>query len=70
MYVANRVQQIRDLSQPTAWMYVESNENRADHAIHGLTAEELMEKSHWSSGAEFLFGKMENFSLTPKRLVL
>ena len=55
MYVANRVQQIRDLSQPTDWMYVESDENPADDVTRGLTARELMEKSHWLTGPEFLW---------------
>ena len=55
VYVANRVQQIRDLSQPTAWMYVESDENPADDATSGLTARELMEKSRWLTGPEFLW---------------
>ena len=55
VYVANRVQQIRDLSQPTAWMYVESDENPADDATRGLTARELMVKSRWLTGPEFLW---------------
>ena len=55
VYVANRVQQIRDLLQPTAWMYVESDENPADDATRGLTARKLMVKSRWLTGPEFLW---------------
>ena len=55
VYVANRVQQIRDLSQPTAWMYVESDENPADDATRGLTTGEVMVKSRWLTGLEFLW---------------
>ena len=55
VYVANRVQQIRDLSQPSSWMYVESDENPADDATRGLTAKELMVKSRWLTGPEFLW---------------
>ena len=59
VYVANRVQQIRDLLQPTAWMYVESDENPADDATRGLTARELMVKSRWLTGPEFLWKDAE-----------
>ena len=59
LYVANRVEQIRDLSQPTAWMYIESDENPADDATRGLTARELMEKSRWLTGPEFLWKDVE-----------
>ena len=36
-FVANRVQLIRDLSQPKQWCYVPIQENPADDASRGLT---------------------------------
>ena len=54
VYVANRVQQIRSLTNPERWMYVDTRENPADEASRGLTAKELSEKSCWLSGPDFL----------------
>ena len=42
IYVANRVQQIRDLTNPSSWMYVDTENNPADHASRGLTASQLL----------------------------
>ena len=43
VYVANRVQAIRNLSQPDQWEYVESSVNPADQATRGLKPNQLME---------------------------
>ena len=45
VYVANRVQQIRDLTDPNSWFYVETKSNPADEASRGLTAKQLVEGS-------------------------
>ena len=50
VYVANRVQQIRDLANPSSWMYVDT-----DHASRGLTASQLLQGSTWLFGPEFLW---------------
>ncbi|XP_068691203.1 uncharacterized protein [Montipora foliosa] len=55
VYVANRVQQIRDLTDPSSWYYVESHSNPADEVSRGLTAKQLLEGSRWLSGPEFLW---------------
>lgn len=55
MYVANRVQQIRDLTNPCSWMYVGTESNPADHASRGLTASQLLQGSTWLFGPEFLW---------------
>ena len=55
VYVANRVQQIRDLTDPNAWFYVDTNNNPADEASRGLTTKQLVEGSLWLTGPEFLW---------------
>ncbi|XP_068675533.1 uncharacterized protein [Montipora foliosa] len=46
-YVANRVQQIRDHTQPEQWKYVDSDNNPADDASRGLSPKELLKTSRW-----------------------
>lgn len=41
VFVANRIQQIRDHTEPFQWNYVSSGENPADIASRGATADEL-----------------------------
>ena len=55
VYVANRVQQIRNLTDPNAWFYVDTNNNPADKAPRGLTAKQLVEGCLWLTGQEFLW---------------
>ena len=54
VFVANRVQQIRDRTTPDQWRYVRSEENPADHASRGLSAKELT-VSNWFQGPSFLW---------------
>ena len=63
VYVANRVQQIRNLTDPSSWYYVESHSNPADEVSRGLTAKQLLECSRWLSGPEFLW---ESGACNPK----
>ena len=56
VFVANRVQKIRDLSDPSQWHHVATDSNPADYASRGLTAGELLNSS-WFSGPEFLWQK-------------
>ena len=69
VYVANRVQQIRDLTDPNSWFYVETKSNPADEASRGLTAKQLVEGSRWLIGPEFLWEsgpcKPENVEVSP-----
>jgi hypothetical protein len=53
-FVANRIQEIRDVSEPSQWFYVNTRENTADIASRGATAEQLM-ASEWFSGPRFLW---------------
>ncbi|XP_068716950.1 uncharacterized protein [Montipora capricornis] len=69
-YVANRVQQIRDHTQPEQWKYVDSDNNPADDASRGLSPKELLKTSRWLHGPTFLWephdgGKILMMSLPP-----
>ena len=55
VFVANRVQQIRDQTSPSQWRHVETKCNPADDASRGITAKDLVENSRWISGPEFLW---------------
>ncbi|KAK3737845.1 hypothetical protein QZH41_004783 [Actinostola sp. cb2023] len=55
IFVANRIQQIHDLSEPDQWHYVKTDENPADAASRGLTALQLVNDSKWLKGPEFLW---------------
>ena len=55
VYVANRVQQIREQTHVKQWSYVTSAENPADIASRGLCASELATNSTWLKGPDFLW---------------
>jgi hypothetical protein len=54
-FVANRVQQIRDHTDPVLWRHVKSEDNPADDASRGLTAGEFVNRSKWLTGPDFLW---------------
>ncbi|KAI2646031.1 Glycine--tRNA ligase beta subunit [Labeo rohita] len=45
VFVANRVQKIRDSTDPRQWFYVETSQNPADCASRGLKVADLMDSS-------------------------
>lgn len=51
--VADRVERIKQSTESTQWRYVASEENPADHASRGLTAEQLV-SSNWFTSPDFL----------------
>lgn len=55
VFVANRVQQIRDVREPYQWNYVSSSDNPADIASRGASADELVNNLRWFSGPDFLW---------------
>ena len=66
VYVANRVQQIREQTHVKQWSYVTSAENPADIASRGvLCASELATNSTWLKGPEFLW-KPDVFVAVPE----
>ena len=64
IFVANRVQQIRECTNPNQWRYIESKENQADEASRGLSAQELISNPRWLSGPAFLWNPEINTSTT------
>lgn len=54
MFVANRVQLIRDKTDPNNWHYVDTAQNPADLASRGLRAADLP-SAGWLSGPKFLW---------------
>ena len=57
VFVANRIQQIRNQSEPSQWNYVTSSANPADLVSRGATARQLVSNKHWINGPEFLWEK-------------
>ena len=72
VFVANRVQQIRNSSDPSQWRYVASADNPADRASRGVSPEELIASKKWFKGPEFLWkgdpcqATQELYPLDPK----
>ena len=54
VFVANRVQAIRENSKPSQWFYVESEQNPADLASRGMNPSQLMD-TIWLKGPSFLW---------------
>lgn len=54
IFVANRVQQLRDRSQVKEWHHVGTKENPADLASRGATTRELVESQLWWKGPAYL----------------
>ena len=54
VFVANRVQEIRDRTDPDQWQYVSTEHNPADAASRGMTVKEL-KSSSWFRGPSFLW---------------
>ncbi|XP_062618078.1 uncharacterized protein LOC134279668 [Saccostrea cucullata] len=50
VFVANRLQQIRDYTEPYQWNCISSAENPADMASRGVTADELRKRKEWFRG--------------------
>ena len=57
IFVANRVEQIRQVSNPSQWRYVPTQINPADHASRGLAVDQLT-TSNWFCGPEFLWKEL------------
>ena len=61
VFVANRVQQIRSQTSPNQWRHVASKNNPADDTSRGLTANELLDRSRWIHGPQFVWNPEEEW---------
>ena len=68
VYVANRVQLIRNLSDPNQWRYANTKENPADDASRGLDASTLTEQQRWVKGPKFLWQSENEWPAQPTHL--
>jgi len=70
VFVANRVQYIRDHTRIDQWQYISTKDNPADHASHGLGVSELL-TSNWFTGPEFLWSisTVEKFVAEPQLML-
>ena len=55
LFVANRVQLIKENSDVSQWMYIESKFNPADYTSRGLSGSNQEKVKHWVRGPEFLW---------------
>lgn len=53
-YVANRISDIRELSDKHQWRHISSKENPADDVSRGLSIEAFLKSKKWFQGPEFL----------------
>lgn len=65
VFVANRVQLIRDYSNPNQWRYVETYDNPADDASRGTSGERLLQQRRWFEGPEFLWKPEQEWPQQP-----
>jgi len=54
-FVANRVGEIREMSHPSQWHYVPTDDNPADDCSRGLTMNKLLKTTRWFHGPDFLW---------------
>ena len=64
-FVANRVAEIREASDPQQWKHVDSSSNPADDISRGMTAEELVSSRRWVAGPAFLMESEEHWPEQP-----
>ena len=69
LYVANRVQLIRRLSEPHCWRYVGAGRGPADLAARRMSVSGLV-RSSWLAGPRFLSGPAAALSLEPGGFLL
>ncbi|XP_072048282.1 uncharacterized protein [Amphiura filiformis] len=66
-FVANRVEEIREKSDPSQWHYVPSQENPADDCSRGLTIEKLLKSERWFNGPQFLWKPKSEWPTSPDK---
>jgi len=63
-YVANRVNQTLEITEPRQWKHVRNNENLADIASRGVKPAELLMNTFWWNGPEWLIQDAEQWSIS------
>ena len=69
VYVANRVQTIRNATDPHQWRYIDTANNPADLATRYMSPDKLME-SRWLLGPEFLWNALPQPHDVPQKISL
>ena len=69
IYVANRVGEIRDSTEPAQWKYVPTALNPADDCTRGLTATELNLQHRFLAGLAFLLEGEKTWPLYPGEIL-
>ena len=59
VFVATRVQQIRDHTSPKQWHYIESSSNPSDDASRGLDSKKKDQIKRWFDGPSFLWNRRQ-----------
>ena len=70
VYVANRTQFIREMTNLNQWNYVPSKENPADPASKGLSLSSAAKVNLWFRGPDFLYEEKEHWPKQPNVLKL
>lgn len=60
-FVANRVSEIQELSDPSCWYHCPGSHNPADLITRGVSAETLLGSSLWWKGPTWLCGPVEEY---------
>ena len=55
IFVANRIQKIKENSNIEQWKFISSKENPADDGSRGLDATKVNKVTHWFNGPAFLW---------------
>ena len=55
VFVANRIQTIRNQSEPNQWKYVSTKQNPAEFPSRGMNVPDFLTCEQWKSGPEFLW---------------
>jgi hypothetical protein len=66
IFVANRISEIREHTEPTQWRYVPSHLNPADDATRGLQVQMLCDSSRWLNGPDFLCQSENHWPVQPQ----
>lgn len=69
VFVANRIQAIRDISSIDQWRYVSTKDNPADEASRGVDVNTLLNYSRWLNGPSFLWDIEENWPDQPFTII-